>query len=444
MAGGTVVGLDIGSSKMKVAELRKTGSGVEVTALGVADTPPDAYDNSVIIDPQALGQEVKKLLSQSGVTARHVVSSVSGQSAVVVRVIDMPKMTDKELAEQIRWEVERHVPFAVSEVIMDYQPIPTANGDGQTMEVLLAVAQQDMIDRHVAMLMAAGLKPDAIDVEPLAIGRTFLELKPDGMTDGRTVAIVNIGATNTDIEIFRSGLLAFPRSIPLAGDNLTRAIAEVFMCDQATAENYKRDYGEVLLDQLPQTPGDFGGGGGAGFITFDAPAPPEPTSGPLSSPSGRMPFDFSSPGEAPPEQTAPPAEQGFFVPTAPTAPAGNLPATTGATDNLRIQVFNAIAPVLTELVQELRRSLDYFRGKNPDAQIDEMLLTGGTSNLKNLAPFLEAELGIPTRVASPLQYVQVTSKNFTQDRLAEIAALFPISIGLGARDLIAAPSKKKR
>ncbi len=134
-------------------------------------------------------------------------------------------------------------------------------------------------------------------------------------------------------------------------------------------------------------------------------------------------------------------------------PPANLPApvpssSTGesALDTLRTQIFNAMAPVLVDLVAELRRSLDYYRGKTGDAPIHEILLTGGTAKLKNLAPYLERELGIPTRVADPLHTIQITSRNFSQGHLEEIASLFPVSIGLGAYNLVSAPAAvgKKR
>jgi type IV pilus assembly protein PilM len=99
MAGGSYVGLDIGSNQIKVAEMRKAGTGVEVVALGVGPTPPEAYENSLIVDAQLLGQAVKNLLKQSGIRTVDCVSSVGGQSAVVVRVIDLPQMSPAELAE---------------------------------------------------------------------------------------------------------------------------------------------------------------------------------------------------------------------------------------------------------------------------------------------------------------------------------------------------------
>src|SRR5947209_4972103 len=252
-SGGPTVGLDIGSKTIKVAELAPGRGGVTVRALGMAPTPAMAMENNIVIDAQLLGQAVKKLLKEAGIGTSSSVSSVSGQSALVVRVIEVPKMSDAELAETMRWEVERHVPFAANEVIMDFQPIdrPDTPPDAQNMEILLAVAQQDMIDRHVEMLFAAGLKPVAIDVEPLAASRALVELGPDP-TATRTVAIINVGANNTDIGIFRDGLLAFPRTLPLAGETITRAIAAQMGVPEEQAEELKLKYGEVILDQVPQ------------------------------------------------------------------------------------------------------------------------------------------------------------------------------------------------
>ena len=496
MAGGSYVGLDIGSNLMKVAQVRRTGKGLEVTNLGLAPTPPEAFDNSVIIDVQALSKAVKDLLKSAGISGGNVISSISGQSAVVVRVIEVPQMAPAELTEAMKWEVERQVPFASGAgagVISDFVAIdrPEGYAPGQNMDVLLAAAQQDVVDRHVEMLFAAGLKPKAIDVEPLASGRTMLELSGTPQQPGHTSAIFNIGASVTDVSIYRDKLLTFSRSLPVAGDNFTRAIADYLQVDLATAETYKREQGEVILDQFGQQAapdfgaggGGFGGGAGGGFINFgeeqvpnvttDASpsgrtpfiinAPGVPT-GP-SSPSGRMPFDFSTPGEAPPPPP-PAAEGGFYNPGAPQSPGffdpdaspsvqAAFPQSAQLTpsvpvqsshsapqDQMKQQIFSALSPVLVELSQELRRSLDYFRSKSGDAPVHEIILVGGTAKLRGIATYLEMELGIATRVGDPLQNVMVTSKTFSEQHLQEIASLFPVSIGLGARDLIETPGSK--
>jgi len=125
-----------------------------------------------------------------------------------------------------------------------------------------------------------------------------------------------------------------------------------------------------------------------------------------------------------------------------TISVGDLRCRLGIAVALAPPVASAALPVAW--AQELRRSLDYYRGRSQDAQIHEILLVGGTARLKNLAPFLEQELGIPTRIADPLQNVQVTSKNYTREHLEEVASLFPISIGLGARELIFVPAAAKK
>src|SRR5262249_24043135 len=155
---------------------------------------------------------------------------------------------------------------------------PEGYAEGQNMEVLLPAAQQDVVDRHVEMLFAAGLKPTAIDVEPLATGRTLLEASPNGAHQpGHTDAILNIGASVTELSLSRDRRLTFTRALPMAGDNFTRAISDMLQIDLATAEIYKRDLGEVLLDQMQQSggfssPPSFGAAPAAsgGFMDFSS------------------------------------------------------------------------------------------------------------------------------------------------------------------------------
>lgn len=447
-SGGPTVGIDIGSHSIKVVECAPSRGGVAVRAMGEAPTPPGAMENNVIVDAQLLAQAVKQLLKSSNVSSKASVSSVSGQSALVVRVIEVPNMSDSELAETMRWEVERHVPFAANEVIMDFQRIARADApaDAQNMEVLLAVAQQDMIDRHVEMLFAAGLSPVAIDVEPLAVCRTYVDLSGDPRAQ-RTIAVVNIGANNTDIAIFRDGLLAFPRTLPLAGESLTRAIMAQMGLQAEQAEELKKAYGEIILDQVAQQAPAIPASDA--FLDFSVP-PPDDETGPA-----RMPFDFSEPGDTEPanmqdsaHSTSDTQPNAFDVGDASdTGPqfvqdaepmSGNVPVhvPSGGDDTTRLQVFGAIAPVVSELVTEVRRSLEYFRGRAPDAEIHEILLCGGSAKIRNLDRLFQTELGIPTRVASAFQYTEMVTKNLSPERLEEIAPTFAVAVGLASRDLV--------
>lgn len=247
-----VVGLDIGSDSIKISEARYGKDGITITGLGVARTPEGVIENEVILDPQALGKAVKALITESGIKTRKCVSSVGGQSQVVVRIIEVPQMSRDELAETMKWEIERHVPFAANEIVKDFQPLERPNPDpnSQNMEVLLAVAQQELITRHVETLQAAGLQPMAIDIEPLAESRALIETLPENEKNG-VIAIINIGANRTDVGIFENGCLTFPSPpLAIAGVNITREIAEALGQTMEEAEATKKEYAAVDVEAL--------------------------------------------------------------------------------------------------------------------------------------------------------------------------------------------------
>lgn len=323
-----MVGLDIGTDSIKVAEAKFAKDGLAITALGIAKTPPGVIENEVIVDPKALGAAIKALLTESGIKTKKCVSSVSGASQVVVRVISVPKMKREELAETMKWEVERHVPFSPQEVVMDFQPLdnPTADPDAPEMEVLLAVAQQGLVDSHVEALFAAGLQPVAIDIEPLAASRSLIELSHNG-AKAETVALLNIGSTRTDLGIFENGLLTFP-SPPLgvAGVNFTREIAEAMGQSLEQAEITKREFAAVQLSPAQPAPPDASVPPAADLTdvneptvsqeAFDTAVSPEPGFA-----GGFDLGDVSEPAPAPavepvaPEEPAAPAASNGFVNT---------------------------------------------------------------------------------------------------------------------------------
>ncbi|GBC94614.1 Cell division protein FtsA [bacterium HR16] len=435
---GPVVGLDVGTTLMKVAEARPSKEGVQINAVGVAPTPEGVIDESGYIqDPQALGQAIRQLLTQAGISTKHVVTSIPGQSALVVRVIEMPKMSPSELDKSMAWEVERHIPFAAQgDVVTDYAVIerPDADPNDPNMEVLLAAAQQDVVDAVVKTLFAAQLDPVAIDVQVLATARTVIGLQPEKYQD-KTVVLLNVGATATDMGVFTGGVLRLPRTIPIAGNHFTQAIMDslayrVEGTDPrerfAHAEKLKREYAAVLLERLgpsgaaPTYGTDLGAP--TGLIDFSQPSAP-PGMVDFSTGYGEPSFDVEE------EQPGTPEEQ-------PAEPAAPAPVEPEETDPLRIEVFDAIAPVLGDFLAEVRRSLEFYRGRVQGARIDEIVLCGGTARMKNLDKFLAQELGIPVSVADPLTHQEALVRRYSMPYLQEVAPLMTVAIGLAIRDMI--------
>jgi len=422
MADQVVLGLDIGTNRIKFVEARPGRRGPVVTNAGVGLTPRDAISNGVIVDANALGAALRQLLDQHGVRTKSVVSSVASQSSLVVRPIEVPRMTRQELADTMQWEVERHIPFAASEVVMDFQPLIAPEDlppEAQNMEVLLAVAQEDMINAHVETLFRAGLDPVALDVEPLAASRSLIDINRDTGAYDHVYALLNVGANTTDLSIVRRGLLSFTRPVPLAGDNITNAIAEGLGYEFHEAERVKLEQGTLFVQGAP---------------ALEAPRAPAPEPQPGVEPVFRI-------GD---EDKAPKAAQVFDLgaeagPTASPQPPRQEPGlpvlrTPGAGTSGR-QVYESMLPTLVELVTEIRRSIEYYSNRYPDSRVDTIMLYGGTACLPNFAEFLAGEVGTPVEVGNPFLRVEV-DPGLPHDFVEQNAPYMPIVVGLAIRDMI--------
>lgn len=259
LKGGAVVGLNIGNESIKAVEIRGKGLDVAVTALGSIPTPPDCLSNGVILNPVSLSSALRDLFVQSGIKSRNVISSVSGSGALVVRVLEVARMSDAELSEHMNTDLERYVPFPPNEVVKDYRPLrelPT-DPDAPNMEVLLAAAQNEVIDQHLAVLKDAKVEPQAIDVEPLAAARAIFydaNNNDPNVDYNAATAVVNIGATNTEISVLRGDILVFTRSVPVGGHALTQALCDTLGMAWPDAEQTKFEMGDALPPHSGETP----------------------------------------------------------------------------------------------------------------------------------------------------------------------------------------------
>ncbi len=419
------VGIDLGSRFIKIAEVR-AGRPPVVANIGIAPTPEGAIDSSGVLDKAAVAATVKKLLSETGVSTKQAAFALAGQNSVVVRVLEVPKMNPAELRQHMDWEIGRNIPFADTRVQTAYEVVrrPNANPNADNMEVVLAVAQQDAVDSLVDIADKVGLEPYAIDVEPLALARSLLLTQSDLLN--QNVAVVNLGAESTSIDIYSQGTLSFPRILPTGGNMLTRAIAERLMIQEAEAEQLKAQMAEVLMDQIPQATSPFSvpGAPTGGFYTPGFPS--EPTLPPEPSPF-MTPGSFTASEE--PQPDIPPSP--FAVPSEPEPEAEPALPAQSPTDPRKTEIFLAIYPLLEELVGEIRRSIEYFRSRNVDADVQLIVLTGGGAIMPNLDQFIASAVGIPTVVGNPFKGVQLSVKRHGPEYVAANAHLMAVAVGMG-------------
>jgi len=140
-----VVGLDIGSSAIKLVELKeKKGGTYQLVKMGVERLSPEAIVDGSIMDSSMVVETISRLNSEKGVKNSNYATSLSGHS-VIIKKISLPAMSPDELAESIQWEAEQYIPFDINDVNLDYVPLSTP-GTGDNIEVILVAVKKEKIN----------------------------------------------------------------------------------------------------------------------------------------------------------------------------------------------------------------------------------------------------------------------------------------------------------
>lgn len=236
----SIVGLDLGSSVVKAVELSLDGPEPVVTGFSRVEITPGG----------TLAEAVAAAFREGRFRSRRVVTSVAGQS-VVVRYIPMPRMSDSELKQAIRFETDKYLPFDLDEVVMDCQALegPSSSlsgedggGDDQ-MTVLLAACKTEAIEERVRLVQEQNLTPAAVDIDLFALANAWElcgVLPGDTEEEARGIALVDVGATRTSINVLYGGETCFSREINIGGKDMTQAVARRLSVEPFEAEAIKR------------------------------------------------------------------------------------------------------------------------------------------------------------------------------------------------------------
>ncbi len=234
-----VVGLDIGSSAVKAVELRQAGKLWKVVGWAVEPVPPDSIVDGAIIDGTAVADAIRRLFDGKRLKAREVAASLSG-NAVIVKKITVPAMTEAELADSIVWEAEQYIPFDIQDVNLDYQVLTSAEEAGPkgTMDVLLVAAKKEKIVDYTGVITQAGRTPVIVDIDAFALQNAY-EVNY-GFTPGEVVALINAGASATNINIVQGDQSVFTRDVSIGGHAYTEALQKELSLPHASADALKR------------------------------------------------------------------------------------------------------------------------------------------------------------------------------------------------------------
>ena len=245
-----LVGLDIGSSAVKLVELKDAkGGGFRLVKTGLETLSPEAIVDGAIMDSSLVVDTVNRIVSTLNVRNPEFGTSLSGHS-VIIKKISLPAMSPEELAESIRWEAEQYVPFDINDVNLDYVVLEA--GGGETMDVLLVAVKKDKISDYTSVITQAGKTPVLVDVDAFALQNAYEANYP--VEPGRVVALVNIGASVTNVNILSGANTIFWRDISFGGNQYTDAIQKQMSLSFEQAEALKKGESsgeQSLQDILP-------------------------------------------------------------------------------------------------------------------------------------------------------------------------------------------------
>jgi type IV pilus assembly protein PilM len=331
-SGSTMVGLDIQPGYVSAVQVRVSGSIVVQRAVG-APLPPGTMREGEVIDPQALSETLRELFAGARLD-RRVRVGVANQRTVL-RTLEVPPIPDgKELETAVRFQAEDQIPMPIENAVIDYQTIGTVETPtGPRKRVVVVAAQKDMVERLIAAVRGAGLRPEAIDLSAFALIRSLH--RPEEQPDGR-ILYLNVGGL-TNMAIAEGTDCHFTRVAAGGLESMATAIAERNGIPLAKARD--------LLAAVD--------------LSAEAPAP--------------------VPAEAPTEVVS----------------EADEPSPVADSSEPEIDVRPVLVAGVREIAGEVRNSLDFHRSQSGGGEVRKVVLSGAALQIAGFADALSAELTVP-------------------------------------------------
>jgi type IV pilus assembly protein PilM len=320
-----------------------------------------------------------------------LVTALPGEDTFI-RYLRFPKMPPEELKSSIELEADQNLPYDLTELSMDSVVLEEITERNETiMKVLLVAAKNEVIEQTHDLFRSVGLAPHILGVTTLAISDAFEA--NGGFRPNETVALVNVGASSTNIHFCRGGISNFTRDISRAGRDLTVAIQKLLKVDNLEAERMKIAYGQSQVGKSVAR------------------------------------LDLEAMAEEPQDISAQDVEEMGAEEDAVTEPVGQP-----QTDE-ESRIVNATRPALSRLIGEIRRSIDYYEKQLYEKNVDRLILSGGTAVFPGLDQALADAAGVPVEIANPIQALIVNEQSPDVKDLVQNKAQFNVAIGLAARGI---------
>jgi len=231
-----LIGLDIGSNTIKAAEVVDTKKGHSLINFGMLNITPGIIEEGTIKDHGAASAAIRELFKANNIKDRNVAISIGGYS-VIVKKINVQSMSEDELHETIHFEAEQYIPFDISDVNLDFQILGESEHNPNQMSVLLVAAKKEMVTDYIQLIELSGLNTLVIDVDAFALQNIF---EFNYTTEDESVALIDIGAGKTSLNILKGHSSVFMRDVSLGCGQINQQIVARADCSIEEAEEIKR------------------------------------------------------------------------------------------------------------------------------------------------------------------------------------------------------------
>ena len=331
-----LLGIDISSSAVKLIELSKSGKKYKLESYHVVPLPEGAILERDLLDPEPVGEAIRRILKQSGTKSRRCALGIPS-SVAISKIISLPaSLSNGDLETNIMLEAEQHIPYPMDEVNFDFEVLGESKHSSESIDVLLAATRSENVEARVAAAEIAGLKVEVVDLESHSLELLFSTLVKD-VHDLDVVAVVDFGASMTGMTVFEHGKVTFSREQAFGGKELTEEIMQ--------------RYG----------------------LTFE--------------------------------------EAGYAKKTG-DLPEGYIP--------------EVLDPFRDNMVRQVNRFLQFYYASTQQADVNKILLSGGSASIPGIDEQIQASVNIPTTLVNPFAEMSLSSRinpaRFTNDIPALLVA----------------------
>ncbi|MDZ4350201.1 MAG: pilus assembly protein PilM [Xanthomonadaceae bacterium] len=239
-----LIGVDISSTAIKLLQLSQTGGRYRVEHYAVEPLPPNAVVEKNIVESEAVGEAVRRAVTRSGAKSKHAAAAVAG-SSVITKVITLPGNLDEdEMEDQIQLEAAQYIPYPIEEVSLDFEVLGPVPSNPDMVNVMLVASRSENVEVRQSALDLGGLAADIMDVEAFAMENAFrliadqLSVSRDGL-----VALVDVGATMTTLNVLRNQRSIYTREQVFGGKQLTDEVMRRYGLSYEEAGMAKRQGG---------------------------------------------------------------------------------------------------------------------------------------------------------------------------------------------------------